>query len=52
MSMRVVKTIQLHSRVPLDDGPPENVSVDNTFVGEHCVQTKPKPLRKKTQLSL
>lgn len=45
MSIHVVKTIQLHSRVPLDDEPPENVPVDNAVVGEHCVRTKPKQLR-------
>lgn len=32
--MHVIKTIQLHSRVPLDNGPPENVSLDNAIVGE------------------
>lgn len=45
MSMHVVKTIQLHSRVPLENGLPENVSVDNAVVGEHGVCTKPKQLR-------
>jgi hypothetical protein len=35
VSMNVAKTIKLYSHGPLDDGYPENVSLDNVIVGEH-----------------